>query len=76
MPTNSRRPEHRDAALHSLNAALEAVELAKELSTVAPARAVFGTVSIILTMTRVSLLLVCIGRLHDEMNLGHIDRRG
>jgi len=52
MSTNSQRPKHRDAALSSLNVAVEGVNLAKELSGVTPAKAVFGTVSVILTMIR------------------------
>jgi len=74
MATNSKRPKRRDVALSSLNAAVAAVNLAKELSSVTPAKAVFGTVGVILAMIRVSFLLVCIERSQDEMDLGHDDQ--
>jgi len=74
MATKSQQPKHRDA-LSSLNAAVAALNLAKELSSVTPAKAVFGTVSVILTMIRVSFLLDCVERLQDEMDLGYDDQR-
>jgi len=71
MATNfSQQPKHRDA-LSLLNAAVAALNLAKELSSVTPAKAVFGTVGVILTMIRVSFLLACVERLQDETGLGH-----
>lgn len=57
MDTNSQRQEHRDGTLSLLNAAIEAVNLAKELSGMTPAKAVFGSVSVLLTMIRVRLIL-------------------
>jgi len=74
MATKPRRPKHRDA-LSLLNAAVAALNLAKELSSVTPAKAVFGTVSVILTMIKVSFRLGCVERLQDEMDLGHDDQR-
>jgi len=71
MAAKSQRPKHRDVALSSLNVAVEAVNFAKELSGVKPAKAVIGTVSVILTMIGVSFLSVCVKRLQDEMELGH-----
>ena len=38
-----------------LNVAIEAMNLAKEISSVTPAKAVFGSVSVLLTMIRVRL---------------------
>jgi len=73
MVAKFQRPKHRDA-LSSLNAAVAALNLAKELSSVTPAKAVFGTVSIILMMIRVSFLLVCVERSQDEMDIGHDDQ--
>ena len=58
METESRRPKGRDGAILALNAAIEALNLAKELSSITPAKAVFGSVSVILTTIKVSLLLV------------------
>jgi len=74
MATKSQPPKYRDATLSSLNAAVEALNLVKELASVTPAKAVFGTVSIILTMIRVSFPLVCIERLEDETDIGHDDQ--
>jgi hypothetical protein len=48
----------RDGALSLLNVAIEAMNLAKEVSSATPAKAVFGSVSAILVMIRVGLLLV------------------
>jgi len=71
MDTRSQPPKHRDVVLSSLNAAVEAVNLAKELSSLTPAKAVFGTVGVILTMIRVNFLPVFVERLRNEMGLGH-----
>ena len=57
MDANSRREKWQDGILSSLNAAIEAMNLAKELASVTPAKAVFGSVSVLLTMIRVSILL-------------------
>ena len=53
MDTNFRRREPQESTISLLNVAIEAVDLAKEVSGATPAKAVFGTVSIILTMIRV-----------------------
>jgi len=74
MATTSQRPNRRDISLSSLNAAVEALNLAKEVSSITPAKAVFGTVSVILRMIRVSFLLACVERLQNEMHLGHNDQ--
>ena len=47
------RPKRQDNTLSSLNAAIEAMNLAKEVLSLTPAKAVFGTVSIVLTTIRV-----------------------
>ena len=47
------RPKGRDGALASLNVAIEALDLAKEISCIAPARALFGLVVALLTTIRV-----------------------
>jgi len=54
MTDKSQRPKERDGALSSLNVAIEGLNLAKELSSITPAKAVFGSVSVLLTMIRVS----------------------
>ena len=54
MDVESRKPEQVKGATSALNVAIEAMDLARRLSTVAPAKDVFGSVSVSLTMLRVS----------------------
>ena len=56
MDANSKRQKRQDNALSLLNTAIEAMNLAKEVSSMTPAKAVFGSVSILLTMIRVRFL--------------------
>ncbi|KAF9642815.1 hypothetical protein BDM02DRAFT_3192638, partial [Thelephora ganbajun] len=51
MDTNSQRPR-RDGTPESLNAAMEAMNIAEERSSIAPAKAAFGSVSALLTTIR------------------------
>jgi len=53
MDTKSQRPKGRDGALSSLNVVIEALNLAKEISGITPAKAAFGSVGVLLTMIRV-----------------------
>ena len=55
METRFQGTNRRNNALSLLNAAIEAMNLIKELSSMTPAKAVFGSVSILLTMIRVRL---------------------
>jgi len=55
MAAKSQRPKGRDSALSSLNVAIDFLNLAKEASSITPAKAAFGTVSILLTMIKVHL---------------------
>lgn len=58
MTTNkSRLPKGRDGVLSSLDVAIDGLNLAKELSSITPAKAVFGSVAILLIMIRVSFFL-------------------
>ena len=59
MEAKSQRPKERGNTILVLNAAIEALNLAKELSSITPAKAVFGSVSVILTTIKVSLLVSC-----------------
>jgi len=59
MEAESQRLKEREGFILALNAAIETMNLAKELSSITPAKTVFGTVSVVLTMTRVSLFLAC-----------------
>jgi len=58
MEAKSQRPKGRDKTISTLNAAIDALNLAKEAASITPAKVVFGTVSLILTMIKVSLLFV------------------
>ena len=53
MAPNSRPQKRQDNTLSLLNAAIEALNLAKEVTSATPAKAVFGSVSALLTMIRV-----------------------
>jgi len=53
MEAKSQRPKGRDNSLSSLNVTIEALNLAKDLCSVTPAKAAFGSVSTLLTMVRV-----------------------
>ena len=57
MDPKSQQPKRQDDALSLLNTAIEVMNLAKEVSSVTPAKAVFGSVSILLAMIRVRVLL-------------------
>jgi hypothetical protein len=56
MTSNSEQSKERDGALSALNVALEGLSLA---SSITPAKAVFGSVSIILTIVKVRSFLLC-----------------
>jgi len=57
MDANPQRPKERDGTLSSLNVTIETLNLAKEISGIEPAKAVFGSVSVLLTMVRVRFFL-------------------
>lgn len=58
MQTESQGHGGREGTISALNAAIEGVNLAKELSSISPAKAVFGSVGIILATIRVNQLLL------------------
>lgn len=53
MDAKPQRPKGRDGLLSALNVAIEGLNLAKEVSGITPAKAVFGTVSVLLVMIKV-----------------------
>ena len=59
MEAKSQRPKDREGVISTLGAAIEALNLAKEISSITPAKAAFGAVSILLTMLKVYLLVFC-----------------
>jgi hypothetical protein len=56
MDARTQRPKGRDEDLSMLNVAIEALSLAKEISSITPAKAAFGSVGVLLTMIRVCFL--------------------
>lgn len=62
MDEKTQRPKRRDGAISSLNVASDVMSIAKEALSMAPAKAAFGSVGIILTMIRVSFLQVYVGQ--------------
>ena len=59
MDKESKRQKRRDDVLSLLDTAIQAMDLAKEVASPTPAKAVFGSVSALLTMVRVRLPLSC-----------------
>ena len=53
MASDIQRQEGRDSALSKLNVGIDALNLAKDICSVAPAQAAFGAASTLLTMIRV-----------------------
>ena len=71
MDPKSKQSKRRDDVLSSLDVIIEGLNLAANLSSIAPARAIFSTVGIILTMMRVSSLLLRRDPLRaDQMHTG------
>ena len=56
METAPQQPKEQEVVISALNGFIEAFNLAKEISSNTPAKAVFGSVSVLLAMIRASLL--------------------
>ena len=56
--TQQRMAKEQESAIPALNVLIEALNLAKEVSSITPAKAIFGSASILLAMIRVRFLLV------------------
>jgi len=76
MDTDAQRQKRRDIVLSSLNVAIEGLNIAEKISSITPAKAVFSTVSVILTMIKVGFPLVPADLLRAEMGVGFDDQRG
>ena len=59
MTDKPRQQKGQGGVLSSLNMAIEGLNLAKEVASVTPAKAVFGSVAVLLAMIRVSFPLFC-----------------
>ena len=58
MAPNPQHPKCQDGVLSSLNAAIDAMNLAKDVMGITPAKAAFGAVSATLTTIKVCFPLV------------------
>ena len=56
MATTFQRPQGKNSAISTLNVAIEALNVAREVSNITPAKTVFGSVSLLLAMIRVTPL--------------------
>ena len=56
MNPKSQQQKQRDTTLSSLNAAIETLNIAKDVLSMTPAKAALGSVTVILTMIRVGFL--------------------
>jgi len=70
METDSQRPGGREGATSALNAAIQDTNLAENVSSIAPAKAVFGSVTVLLAFIRVCFLLFCNDLLQVHTQLG------
>ena len=70
MASTSKQPREREKTLSTLNVLIEGLNLAKELSSVTPAKAAFGSVSALLVMIRVRFLPLCGNGLMTHVCLG------
>ena len=76
MDALSQRPaRRRNGTLSSLNAAIVAINLARDIICITPAKVAFGSVSALLTMIRVGFFILCNDELWVHMYLGLDDER-
>jgi len=75
MATTPEQPKGLDGAISSLNVAIEALNLAKELASVTPAKAVFGSVSVLLTVIKVRYPLSYDWTFHVQISPGFDDQQ-
>jgi len=75
MDPRSQQPKGQGGALSSLNVAIEILSLAKEVSDITPAKAAFGSVSVLLTMVRVRFSRFCDDELGVHVYPGLDDQR-
>ena len=71
----SQQQGDQDGVLSTLNVAIDGLSIAKEIASVTPAKAVFGSVAVLLTMIRVSRLLSCNQIFQIHTSPGHDGQR-
>jgi len=67
MAAKFQRPKGQNNGLSSLNEAIDVLDLAKEVSSITPAKTAFCSASVLLTEIRVGFLLVHVGRSLDNV---------
>ena len=75
MASTSPQPQGDDGALSMLNVAIEALNLAKEISSITPAKAVFDSASVLLTTIRVKFILLYDSKLPIHILIGLYGQR-
>jgi len=73
MEQKSQRPKDREGVISLLNATIEALNLAGEISSITPATAAFASVTVLLTMIRVRSFLFRDGPLQIHIYPGFDD---
>jgi len=71
MEAKSQRLNEREGATSALNTAVEDLNVAEKASSIPPAKAIFGSVIVLLTLIRVRFLLFCndLLRVHTQLGL-------
>ena len=70
MEAKSQQPTEKEGVVSTLNGFIEVFNLAKDIASNTPAKAVFGPVVVILAMIRVSHFLVLLHRLRTGIRPG------
>ena len=71
MTSETQQPEGQDGTLSRLNVAIDTLNLAKDVCSIAPAQAAFGAASGLLTMIRVRILRICGDLFLKHVHPGH-----
>ena len=71
MASEAQRPEGQDGTLSRLNVAIDTLNLAKDVCSIAQAQAAFGAASGLLTMIRVHGFIFCDDGFPTHVSPGH-----
>lgn len=70
MDADVQPQKRRNNVIATLNMAIDALNIAKDVSSITPAKAVFASVSALLVMIKVYLFLFCVAGFPIHMRLG------